>query len=92
MADTYTGTKKGKIPFDDWNKQGCTEPEIGKSKMEEFWAWLHNELLNKQSLHSEPFSSIQQANKFKALGSTMSLQEARDIVHTLLLKWLDPKS
>ena len=89
MTDTYTSTKKGRIRFDHWNQQKWTEPEIGMSKMEELWAFLHNpQMSHDQALHSEPFSIPQQANKFKALGSTMSLQEARDIVHTLLMKWL----
>ena len=57
--------------------------------MEELWAFLHNpEMSHDQALHSVAFSSTQQANTFKALGSTMTLQEARDIVHTLLMEWL----
>ncbi len=95
MADTYTttGTKTGKIPFLDWNKQPWKEPEIPESKMEELWAFLHNpQMSHDKALHSVPFSNTQQANKFKTLGSSMSLQEARDIIHTLLMKWLKSKS
>lgn len=93
MKDTYTGTKKGRILFPDWNKQKWTEPEILESKMDELWAFLHNpEMSHDQALHSVAFSNAQQANKFKTLGSTVSLQEARDISHTIFMKWLKSKS
>jgi hypothetical protein len=94
MDDTYTGTrdKDGKFKFPDWNKQKWSEPEILASKMYELWAFLHNaEMSHDRALHSVAFSNTQQANKFKAHGSTMSLQEARDIIHTLLIKWLKSK-
>lgn len=94
VADTsvITGRNTGKIKFDDWNNQKWTEPEIKQHKMKECWIWLHNRYLsNDQALHSESFSNIRQATTLKTLGSTMSLQEARDIVHTLLLKWVKSK-
>lgn len=90
MVDTYIrpATKTGKIRFDDWNKQHWTMPEIGTSKMDEFWALLHNPLiLGDQALHCMPLASISQANQFKTSGTSMSIQEAKDIVQDLLLKW-----
>ena len=90
FKDTYTGTKEGMIRFEDWKKQRRLTTNIVLSKMEELWAFLHNsEMSHDQALHSVASSSTQQANKFKALGSTMSLQEARDIVHALLMEWLE---
>jgi hypothetical protein len=89
VKDTYTGTKKGIIKFEDWKKQRRLTTNIVLSKMEELWAFLHNpEMSHDQALHSVASSSTQQANTFKALGSIMTLQEARDIVHTLLMEWL----
>jgi hypothetical protein len=91
MNDTFTGTrqKKDNVPFREWNKQKWTEPEISAIKMEEAYALLHNSLLiGEQALHSLAFANRTQANKFTASGPAMPLPEARDVVHTILMKWV----
>ncbi|GHO98852.1 hypothetical protein KSF_089000 [Reticulibacter mediterranei] len=61
--------------------------------MEEAYALLHNSLmLGEQALHCMSFADETQANRFKASGTTMSLQEARDILHTILTKWVTTKA
>ena len=90
MADTYTG--KGKVNFPVWNNQKWTEPEVGQSKMEEFWRWLHNSYMSgEKALHSEALSNKQQAMTLKASGPIMLQQEALDITRTLLMKWIAQK-
>jgi hypothetical protein len=91
MKDTFTGTrqKKDQVPFREWNKQKWTEPEIPAIRMEEAYALLHNTLLlGEQALHSLAFADRAQANKFTTSSPAMPLSEARDIVHTILMKWV----
>ena len=94
MSDTFTKTrlKKGNIPLREWNKQKWTEPEIPVLKMEEAYALLHNPLLlGEQALHSVAFADKPQAHRFTTSGPGMLLTEARDVVHTLLMKWVRGK-
>jgi hypothetical protein len=90
-TDADAATRKGKIRYPEWYAQNWAEPEIATIKIEEAVAFLHNPLLSgDQALHSEPFADTRQANKF--LGTTMSLPEATEIVHALLMKWVTSKS
>lgn len=94
MNDTFTGTrtKKSSVPFGEWMKQKWTEPEISAIRMGEAHALLHNTLLlGEQALHSLAFADRTQAQHFTASGPAMPLPEARDIVHTILMKWISSK-
>ena len=95
IDDMYTGTRpgSGKVSFRAWNNLRWTEPEVPMMKMEEAYALLHNPLmLGEQSLHSVANADLAQASRFKASGKLMTLQEARDIVHTILMKWVASKA
>jgi hypothetical protein len=95
MEDTYTGTirtRTGTVPFGAWSRQLWTQPEIPMGKMEEAYALLHNSLLlGEQALHSMANADQVQANRFKASGTVMTLPEAREIVRTILMKWVASK-
>lgn len=95
MVDTDCNaiTRTRKIGFKEWLNQRWTEPEVTISKMEEAYALLHNSLmLGDQALHCMPFADRPQATKFQVFGAPMSLQEARDIVRTILMKWVGLKA
>lgn len=90
MMDTYKGSlpPSGKPGFKSWINQGWTEPEVGKTKMEDIVAWIHNsDLSGDKALHSEAYVDKKQATVVKSHG-IITFSDVTDTIHTLLIKWI----
>ena len=83
MADTYAGSRKPN--FKEWKEQ-WPKKVVGQSKIEELWEWLNNAYVSgDKAAHSQAVSYQQ--------GSSVIISdpEALNIIHTLLMKWLEEK-
>ena len=88
--DTYKGSlpPSRKPGFKSWINQGWTEPEVGKTKMEDIVAWIHNsDLSGDKALHSEAYVDKKQATVVKSHG-IITFSDVTDTIHTLLIKWI----
>jgi hypothetical protein len=90
MMDTYKGTlpPSGKPGFKGWINQGWAQPEVGKVKMNDVVAWIHNsDLSGEKAIHSEAYVDKKQAMAVKSHG-LITLADVTDTIHTLLIKWI----